>query len=214
MDNPPHMNHTALAGAIETAANRVLALDPEVRAQLAALAGRTIEMHLQGLELHLYLQPHDGGLQVLSRHEGEADVCLQGTPLAFARMGLRKSSADSLLEGEIRIHGDTRLGTRFSRLLQRLEIDWEELLAGMVGDVAARPLGNLARQFLAWQARARESLLLDTGEYLQEESRQLPAAGEAEAWLDAVDELRDDVERLQARLTLIETRLKAEDDAT
>jgi len=43
-------------------------------------------------------------------------------------------------------------------------------------------------------------------EYLQEEARLLPTRYEAKEFLDAVDALRDDVERLAARVERLRSR--------
>ena len=45
---------------------------------------------------------------------------------------------------------------------------------------------------------------MNTAEYLQEESRALPAPLEAQGFYSDVERLRDDVERLAARLALLE----------
>jgi len=44
------------------------------------------------------------------------------------------------------------------------------------------------------------------GEYLTEESRDLPARPEVEDWIAQVDRLREDADRLEARLALLERR--------
>jgi len=43
-------------------------------------------------------------------------------------------------------------------------------------------------------------MVLNTSEYLREESRDLIAPGELADFVDAVDVLRDDVERMEARI--------------
>jgi ubiquinone biosynthesis protein UbiJ len=47
---------------------------------------------------------------------------------------------------------------------------------------------------------------MNTAEYLQEESRVVPAALEAQAFYDDVERLRDGVERAAARLARLERR--------
>src|SRR5690606_2282019 len=49
---------TWFAGAVETACNAALGLDPEVRARLGALDGKVIALELLGLGLRLYFFPH------------------------------------------------------------------------------------------------------------------------------------------------------------
>ena len=48
------------------------------------------------------------------------------------------------------------------------------------------------------------AMRLNTQEYLQEEARLVPAEAELKAYLDAVDDLRMDVDRLEARLKQLE----------
>jgi ubiquinone biosynthesis protein UbiJ len=46
----------------------------------------------------------------------------------------------------------------------------------------------------------------NVAEYLQEEGRDVPNRTEAEEFLHGVDRIRDDVDRLEARLKLLEAR--------
>ena len=56
------------------------------------------------------------------------------------------------------------------------------------------------RVALAWGQATAKSMVLNTSEYLREESRDLIAPGELADFVDAVDVLRDDVERMEARI--------------
>ena len=62
-----------------------------------------------------------------------------------------------------------------------------------------------ARRSASRAARTTRSLQ-NVAEYLQEEGRDVPSRTEAEEFLHGVDRLRDDVDRLEARLTLLEAR--------
>ena len=186
--------------SIETALNRYLALDEQTFSALADLQGRIIEIHLQGLNTSLYLFPDEDGIMVLGDFDGEADTRLIGTPVALAKLGLARNPADVLFSGEVNIEGDTRLGQQFKKILARMDIDWEEQLSRYSGDILAHQIGNGVRALSGWLQRNQQSAALDTGEYLQEEIRLLPSAGEVRYFIRQVDGLRDDTERLQARL--------------
>jgi ubiquinone biosynthesis protein UbiJ len=54
---------------------------------------------------------------------------------------------------------------------------------------------------------------LDTAEYLREETRDLARKIDVEEWMEAVDSLRDDVERLEARLRRLEAPATPEQKA-
>ncbi|NIW23576.1 MAG: hypothetical protein GWN29_02945 [Gammaproteobacteria bacterium] len=84
-------------------------------------------------------------------------------------------------------------------MLELARPDLEEELARLTGDVIAHEVARVARSGRAWTDRALDALTLNTAEYLQEESRDLPARHEAEGFFRDVERIRDDVERALER---------------
>ncbi len=199
---------TFVTAAIEAAINQVLALDPDTLQRLRALDGKVIAIELQGLDLSLYLIPTEAGLSVFGHFEGEPDTTLRGTPVGMLRMGLADNAGDSFFVGDVEISGDVELGIRFREILDGLDIDWEEHLSHITGDVVAHKVGELARDTLDWGRKTLDTLARDGAEYLQEESRDLPARSEMEEFLAQVDTLRSDVDRLEARIKRLEARAR------
>jgi ubiquinone biosynthesis protein UbiJ len=194
-----------LAG-LEITLNRYLSLDPETLSRLAGMTGKLIAVELRGVGITLYMAPHSGGIQLLREFDGSADAVISGTPLALARVGIGDERS-LLFAGEVEIHGDVTLGQRFESVLRELDIDWEEQLSHLVGDAAAHQVGNLVRDALQWGAKSVDTFGRDLTEYLQEESRQLPQRDEVNKFLAAVDVLRNDVERLDARVKRLQARI-------
>ena len=194
-----------LAG-LEITLNRYLSLDPETLSRLAGMTGKLIAVELRGVGITLYMAPHSGGIQLLREFDGSADAVISGTPLALARVGIGEERG-LLFAGEVQISGDVTLGQRFESVLRELDIDWEEQLSHLVGDAAAHQVGNLVRDALQWGAKSVDTLGRDLTEYLQEESRQLPQRDEVNKFLAAVDVLRNDVERLDARVKRLQARI-------
>ena len=89
---------------------------------------------------------------------------------------------------------------QFQQLLSYARPDVEEELSGIVGDVAAHRLGDLARGLGQWGRDARATMGSNIKEYLQEESRDVPSRYEADRFATNVSTLRDDVDRIEARL--------------
>jgi ubiquinone biosynthesis protein UbiJ len=67
-------------------------------------------------------------------------------------------------------------------------------------------VANFARGFLDWGRKAADSLSTNVAEYLQEEGRDVPSRVEVEEYLEAVDQLREATDRLDARLSRAESR--------
>ncbi|WP_275098815.1 ubiquinone biosynthesis accessory factor UbiJ [Sedimenticola hydrogenitrophicus] len=194
----------ATAG-LEQALNQYLKLDPAAAAEMARLHGKVLAFELAGLGQILYLIPTPSGVQVLARYEDEPDCTLRGAPLALARMGNPQTSSDQLFSGEVRISGDTELAHRFGKILGGMAIDWEAQLARYTGSLVAEDVAGVMRDLSGWGRRALGTLELDLRELLQKELRILPERTEVEQFLSDVDELRDGIERLEARLTLLKS---------
>lgn len=189
----------AYAG-LEQLLNQAIRLDPETPGRLAPMHGRVIEFQLVGLGLSLYLIPEPNGIQLLGAFEGDPDCTLRGTPLDLARMRGSRESADQLFKGAVEISGDSQLGHQFGEFLAGLDIDWEEQLSRLTGDVIAHEIGNATRSLLHWGNKQTRTFEQNLQEYLQEELRLTPCRLEIEPFLSDVDRLRDDVERIEARI--------------
>lgn len=205
------MNHlpTAVTAAIEVAVNQVLQLDEDTVARLAGLQGKVIAIEFSGLDVALYLVPESEKISVYGRFEGDADTVLRGTPVALMRMGLVKHAGDVLFSGDVKISGDVELGQEFSEILDGLDIDWEEHLSHITGDMVAHKVGNFVRDIFSWGQQTTDTLGQDVAEYLQEESETLPNRDEVENLISQVDVMRTDVDRMEARVQRLQSRLLA-----
>lgn len=199
---------TVVTAAIETAINQVLKLDPETVERIQTLQGKVIAIEFRGLDAVMYILPQAGKFNVYSHYEGEADTVLRGTPVALARMGLAKNAGDVLFEGDVEITGDVELGQQFREIIDGLDIDWEEHLSHVTGDVVAHKLGSFTRGALDWGRNTIETLGRDAAEYLQEESGDLPNRDEVEMFLTGIDDLRSDIDRLEAHVQRLSKRLQ------
>lgn len=169
------------------------------------LDGRALELELSGTPLRIFLEIGDGRIALTERRDSPADARLAGTP--FSLLALAGPQAEGRLRsGKVRIEGDAEIAQAFRELLEHTQPDLEEELAQVVGDVAARRVANLARGILDFGRRATDSLATSAAEYLQEEGRDVPVRLEVEEFLRDVDLLRDDVERLEARLARLAPR--------
>lgn len=204
----------ALLATLETAINQYLRLDPDTLHRLQSLEGRVIALHLQGVELILYCLPGGQGLQLMGHYEGEPDATISGTPFAMLRMGLSTHAEKMLFSGEVTITGDNHLGQQFKEILDHMEVDWEEHLSHIIGDVAAHQLGRLFRSAARWGQQTLDTLTLDASEYLQEEARLVATAPELEQFYHEVDHLRSDADRLAARVQRLHDNLSTHAEFT
>ncbi|GAB6067635.1 SCP2 domain-containing protein [Methylothermus subterraneus] len=195
-----------LSEALSAALRRVLALDPKHARLLEPLAGKVIAVEpipFGRLTLSFTLDT----VLVLPDFSGPVDLSLKGSPLAFAR--LRSDPQGALFQGEIEVRGDVRLARRLQILFQRLDLDWESYLADLLGDRFGRGLADSLRAAAAWNRHAWRTFQQNLAEFLQEETRVLPAPLEAEDLYRQIGCLRDDAARLEARVQRLKAYLNA-----
>src|SRR5690606_6540404 len=141
---PPRLLLQTLAGLI----NRTLALDPEAAARLAPMAGRVLAEALIGLELPPWIRLHEGGAELThDEPERAADVTVRATPAALLALAARRGEGSV---AHVEFRGDVTVVQQLRGLIGALEIDWEEQLSKLTGDVAAHQIGNLARGVGDW----------------------------------------------------------------
>ena len=187
--------------AVEQLLNAVISMDEVTQQRLAELHGRRIAIEFKEWHLTLlFVADAQGRLQLSTDDVDAADATIRATPFDFAETLRMERKEDQVFKGKITLDGDTRLAQHFSDILAGLEIDWEEQLSKLTGDVAAHQLGCMLRGFQRWARRNQRVMRDNLGEYLTEEKRLLPTAFEVAEWRGNVDHLRDDVDRLAARV--------------
>ena len=188
-----------IALTLETLLNQALRWEASSLEALNKLSGKIISIEIKNIGLNLSLFPDNQGFIVLSDYEGEADVRISATifsllPLLLQREASLSNNPDVTITGKISIVQD------LFQFLKALDIDWEEQAARYLGDAPAHKLGNVFRQCETYSSERLNNLQLNISEYLQEESRQLPTRIEMEDFLNGVDTLRNDLERLEQRV--------------
>lgn len=191
-----------LLAAMEAGLNQLFAMDPQTFERLKHFKGRIIAFHMSDIEQTFYFFPDQQGIQIVSHYDGEADTVISGSIPAFARMAMadEKTKTRSVFKGDISITGDIALGQHFQSLFKQLDIDWEEHLSHITGDVIAHSLGNMARGFFDWGKNSLNSLTMDVSEYVQYESRDIASGPEISHFNTQIDQLRNDVDRAEARI--------------
>jgi len=199
----------ALSG-LEFTLNQYLRLDRDTLDRLAPLTGKVVAIEITGFDAVLYLLPGSDGIQVHGDFPEPPDTILRGSALGLFRLGIAADSSDALFHHDVEIDGDVGLGQEFKAILQGIDIDWEEQLSHLVGDVAAHQAGNLARDAGAWGRQSLRTLQRDIDEYLHEEARLLPQRDEIETFAAEVDELRSDVDRAEQRVQRLQRKAEEE----
>jgi ubiquinone biosynthesis protein UbiJ len=193
--------------ALEIALNRALALDPDTRDSLRALDGRRVALRLAAPPLALQVRVAGERLEV-GPVDGdvEPDLSVRSTigGLISQLPFLRNDDAPPV--GQLRIEGDADLARRLQRLAERFDPDWQQPFARVFGDVLGVQVANALAAGLRHARVAAREFAGSAAEYVTEESRDVVARDELNAFHDDVDGLRDDVERMAVRVDRLRAR--------
>ena len=179
--------------------NHALHQNPPSLPLLNRLAGKIIRIELNHLDLCLTLFPDDQGITVLSDYEGEVNVRITGAPFTLLRLLLQEQPL-LVNNPQVSITGDIGVAQQLLALIRELNTDWEEQIAQWLGDIPVHYLTGPLRSVQEYTRERFNTLQLNLSEYLQEEARHLPNPIEIEVFLDTIDTLRDDLERLEQRI--------------
>lgn len=190
----------ALTAPLQQALNAWLALDPNSTARMQSLQGGVVEIDLRGPDLQLYLFVEGDYLRVTGYCDESAQAIIRATPLALTRLALGRDREAALFGNGVTLLGDTGLATRMQQLLADADIDWEEHLSHIVGDIAAHQAGRAGRGLLDWGRKTLDTLWMNSDEYLHEELRATPLRREVDEFMAGVDQLRAGVDRAAQRV--------------
>ena len=187
-----------LGAVLESVLNLALRVDPDLADDLRALEGRAIALTWSGPQWSMRLSVADGRLRV-GPNQGETDLSLATTLTGLIGL-LRPGAARSLPAGRVQISGDAELLRRIEQIAKRFAPDWDAAFARHLGPTICPQIGRALADGLRAARDSAQSLAETASEYVREESHDVASRRELEAFADDVDQLRDDVERMQARI--------------
>ena len=196
----------ALEAALRPAAkllNRNIQESTPARELCVELAGTVVAVRVSDTALAAYFIVDDEAVDVVAATSHDPDVLISGSLITLASLAGQSGTA-AIRDGSLDISGDAELAGQFQQLLSFARPDIEEALSNIVGDAAAHRLGEIARGFGRWGRDARSTMGTNIREYLQEESRDAPSRYEVEKFNADVSKLRDDVDRVEARLNRLQ----------
>jgi ubiquinone biosynthesis protein UbiJ len=183
--------------------NRQIQSQTPARELCAELEDRVFAVRVKDTALVMYIIVGSGEIFLTNEYSDDPDVVVSGSLLSLARLA-GPDGDRTIRDGTVDLTGDAELAPRFLDLLQFGRPDLEEELSGVVGDVVAHSIGDMARSVGRWGKAARSTLREDVSEYLQEESRAVPSRYETDVLRKRVESLREDIARFEARLKRLE----------
>ncbi len=189
--------------ALNPAVDAALALDPDARTRVQRLEGAVLGVRVTGLGWCVYAVPSEDRVRLQVAQPDAPAAWISGPPASLAMLATRAGTR-ALFSGRLRVDGDIAVAKAYKRLFDTLDPDWEEALAGALGDIPAHEAGRVLRGLRAWARRTATHRREDLRAWLIDETEAVPTRAEADRWLAEIDRLRADADRLRARLARLE----------
>lgn len=194
-------------GLIERGINDALRYDPATKQRLAAYKGRVLAIECRQPPLNAYFLFTSDGVEIYDSCETEIDATIRAGAIGLLRQLASERPEVAPAGSDIEVAGDTRFVQEIVKIARQVDIDWEEPLARILGDVAARQVGDLLRGATAFLRRTAGSLRRDGEDYLRHELAIFPSKHAVREFLNDIDDLRLDTDRAAARMDAAKQRL-------
>lgn len=207
---PPNLFEATALATLERAINTALAADPLTMELLRAHSGRLAAVHLTFPPLSIYALIVEDGIELYHGSEAEADVTVRGGPIDLAAQLFNWKTADSVVAGPVKISGDRELLQKLTAIVKQLDLNWSALVEPLLGSELAQQLEYGAKRVFSMARQAFDLFLNRAGDFLREESSLMALRRDVSEFVQDVDELRFDTDRLAARIA----RLKQNSEAS
>lgn len=188
--------NSTLSGLLEALLNQAVKMDDAQGVDFAPCDEKVVQLTLTDLKQTLFLiyqleaeQTTNGHFTVQRQLMGQADCHIQTSCWHLIQR-----------DGEFAATGDADLAQAFMTALQQLEIDWEEQLSKVTGDLVAFKVGHAVRETQKVGREAKQKAGDTLREYLQFEIHVLPTQSQINHFGKQVHETSLGVDALEARI--------------
>ncbi|MFT6387814.1 MAG: ubiquinone biosynthesis protein UbiJ [Cellvibrionaceae bacterium] len=186
---------TFITGSLESLVNTALSYDPASRQELANLTD-ILAIESNSPDFTLYCHGSEDGIRLMCHCEVPATTQLSGSALALLSL-LKQPS--SLANSGVELSGSVGLLQQWQALLHNLDIDWEDAISGIIGDITGPMLASKLRKGAEWAQNQKEVQLRLLQEYLPEELKIIPSKTELALFSQDISQLVLDTDRLDAK---------------
>jgi ubiquinone biosynthesis protein UbiJ len=189
---------SALCASIESSLNALLKHDPALLQALARFEGKRLRIQSDDW-LILVVTIHAHGFHLSLCDEDECNTTIFGSIGELLTVALADDKADALMNGDVDISGSSALVLDLAKIVQQLDIDWEELISPLTGGLIAHEVGKGFRSLIQWGKDSSQTFTTNTKTYLEDEQL-IVSKPIAEDFSEQVSDLRLATDRAEARL--------------
>ena len=201
---------SALLAPFELVVNQCISRDRKLLEKLPGHTGKVLEIEVLTPGINIFVCFYPGSIRLSFVNEDEENIDGKITGSASDLLGIlaNRSSNRPLVNQGVQISGDNEFIQDVFNLFESMEIDWQDPLAAVVGDVPVHGLETLLGKLFAFTRETAQAVTGNIDEYLHEESRVTPPLNQIDIFDQDLDALKLNIDRLTARKQLLEQRLE------
>lgn len=200
------MLETALL-ILETVLNQALRADLQTLARLQELQSKTIKLEIIDWNVAFFIIPQHNGLELRAKITDKPDTVITGKLNSLVHIGLSPDKKNAMRQHQIQFSGDAHTGIAMQQILSHIDIDWEEQLSRIVGDTPATFISKAFRTAFNIGKSLLSSIQRNAEEYIHHEAKLCPKREHLESFYQNIATLRDDVDRLEAKLNILKRQI-------
>lgn len=190
--------------AAEKCINNALQYDPATQNALSICEGKILSLQITTPPATIKILIQEKSIRLMNQWDGEVDTRLSGSLIALAQIS--QTPVHNLKDSGVTVMGDLQFLAQLQKILQQLDIDWEEMLTQIFGDLIGHQMAQMLRSKINWAKTRTQTAQRLTSEFITEELQAIPSKIELESFYQHVDELSLAVDRLSAKINLLMTR--------
>ena len=186
--------------AAESLINGALKYDPATLRKMGELEGKVLLIESTMPPLKLAMETNGQGIMLHSNWQDKADTTVSGSLISIAGLAINSASQASFSGSGVNVSGDLNFLIEINKLMAELNVDWEAILAAVIGDIPAHLMAEKLRKSAAMAKNVGQRAKSAAAEVAKEELRVTPTSPEFKGFSQQVRELSSGVERAAARI--------------
>jgi ubiquinone biosynthesis protein UbiJ len=212
---------TVLLAPFESIVNQCIKQDRVLLTGLCEHSGKTLQIKVTNPVVSFYVHILETGVSLASTNdtynsnngsgtENPAPVQGQitGSASAFLSILTTEQAEQPLVNLDLQINGDAEFVQDIYKLFSALDVDWQEPLSALIGDVPVHGIETLITNLLDFGRQTTNAIITNVDEYLHEEGRFAPPLNQVEIFDKALDQLKLQLDRVAARQSELESTLQ------
>ena len=195
---------------VEKLLNAIVRRDPHIAKKLVAFDSKCIEVVSLRPDFSVSIRFEDDTIKLSAIDTQtlgiQADATITGNAENLLGLLTKKSDQRALADAAIDISGDATLVQDLHVTIESLDVDWQDYLAPILGDVLSNELGEIQSNARDWNKSTGTRMHRGVRDYLSEEARLVPSELEVDSFSNRLDQLRLSIDRVAAKTELLKRR--------